>query len=479
MEKLWVKDVQVGQRATGLFLVAKKQQLVGKNEKAFLKLTLQDKTGSLDARVWNNVEELSGRFEANDIVQVDGKVDTFQGRPQLTVEGIEKASAEAVSGHDPNDFVLVAPEPPAGRAAPAGAAAGADAALDALRREFERIGDPHVRALVGSFLDDPDIAGKLRRAPAAREIHHAYAGGLAEHLLSCVRLAHRLCDHYPMVDRDLVVAGAFLHDLGKTVELDNSKGGTVYTDEGKLVGHLVITAQWIHERAKVISGFPRELEWHLTHLVLAHHGRLEYGSPKVPMTLEAFLVHELDEIDSRMNAFLVQMARDPDERWAEPQKAYQREMFKGPAPTEGGKRRGPPARGFGKMRAKRRREVPVARAEGETPKAEGAAPGAPAERPPRPPRRERPERPERRERPEGAAAAEGGEKPVRPERPERAERKERRERPERPGEKLTFKPFAALVSEEGEGGAPETAAPETAPEAREPSGETGGEEQQG
>jgi 3'-5' exoribonuclease len=410
VEKLWVKDVQVGQRAAGLFLVARKQQLVGKNEKAFLKLTLQDKTGSLDARVWNAVEELGAKFEANDLVQVDGKVDTFQGRPQLTVEAIDKASAEAVSGHDPNDFVLVAPEPPAGRAAPAAPGAGADAAIEGLRREVERVGDPHVRALLGSFLDDPELAAKLRRAPAAREIHHAYPGGLAEHLLSCVRLAGRLADHYPMVDRDLVVAGAFLHDVGKAVELDNSKGGTVYTDEGKLVGHLVITAQWIHERAKVISGFPKDLELHLTHLVLAHHGRLEYGSPKPPMTLEAFLVHELDEIDSRMNAFLVQMAREPDERWAEPQKPYQRELYKGPAPTEAGRRKGPPARGFGKLRGRKRREMPAAKPEGEA-RAEGApAEGgaAPGERPPRPPRRERgehPERRERKERPEGAPAA--------------------------------------------------------------------------
>src|SRR5690606_10285952 len=157
------------------------------------------------------------------------------------------------------------------------------------------------------------------------------------------RLARRLADHYPMADRGLLVAGAFPHDIGKIQELTWENGTIGYTDEGRLVGHLGITAQWLADRAREMPGYPQDLELHLTHLVLAHHGRLEYGSPKVPHTIEAFLVPALDEIDSRMNQMLGQMSRAPGEKWAEPQKHWERLLWKAPAPTEGGKAKGAPA----------------------------------------------------------------------------------------------------------------------------------------
>ncbi|HEY0839294.1 MAG TPA: HD domain-containing protein, partial [Vulgatibacter sp.] len=330
MDKVWVKDIQTGQRAAGVFAVARKQQASGKNGKPFLKVLLQDKTGQLDARVWNQADELSALFEAGDRVRVEGPVASFQGRPQLTIESLEKS----LEDRDPADFAFEAPpevrEPKA---------AGGEASLGALRSELSKVSDPHVKALLFSFLDDPEVASRLRRAPAAKEIHHAYPGGLLDHILSCVRLASKLADHYPMADHDLLLAGAFLHDLGKISELSYDKGITTYTDEGKLVGHLVMTATWIKERAAAIPGFPKDLEHHLVHLVLAHHGRLEYGSPKLPMTIEAFLVHELDEIDSRIDAMLGQMARSPGKKWTDPQKTHERMLWKAPAPTEAGRRK--------------------------------------------------------------------------------------------------------------------------------------------
>ncbi|AKU90453.1 3'-5' exoribonuclease YhaM family protein [Vulgatibacter incomptus] len=449
MDRLWVKDVEAGRRAEGVFLVARKQQATGKNGKVFLKLLLQDKTGQLDARVWNTTDEVLGAFEAGDRVEVGGQVGSFQGRPQLTVEKIEKSLAEL----DPADFAFEAPAVEA-------PAAERDGAFQALRGELHRVSDPHVRALLLSFVDDPGIASKLRRAPAAKEIHHAYPGGLLEHILSCVRLAGRLADQYPMADRDLLIAGAFLHDIGKVSELSYDKGATGYTDEGRLIGHLVMTATWIAERARAITGFPKELELHLVHMVLAHHGRLEYGSPKLPMTLEAFLVHALDEIDSRVNAMLGQMARSPGQRWAEPQKAHERLVWKAPAPTEGGRKRGAPAKGLGKRKGgpeapqekpKEKQKREPAPEGGEGPRR--AAGGAQAERP----RRERPprEREAREREPREPAAAEPvaaeGERPLR-EGEERRGPKILKRAEGAPkaagGEKLTFKPFSAFTGGE-------------------------------
>lgn len=434
MDRLWVKDLQIGQPAAGIFLVARKQTGVGRTEKPFLRVLLQDRTGQVDARVWERVEELSPLFEVGDRVRVEGRVASFQGKPQLTIERLEKFEGEA----DPADFEYTPPTPPPAKGS-------GEAQVAQLREELARVEDPHVRALLLSFIDDPEVASRLARAPAAKEIHHAYAGGLVEHILSCVRLARRLADHYPMADRDLLIAGAFLHDLGKIQELSWQKGNITYTDEGRLVGHLVITAQWIAERAKVITGFPKELEMHLTHLVLAHHGRLEYGSPKVPHTIEAFLVHALDEIDSRMNQMLGQMARSPGEKWAEPQKHWERLLWKAPAPTEGGRLRGAP----GRARKKKKRREPAEAA---------PAPAAPAEK-----------------------AAPRAEKP-------RAEARKPAQPPKKEGPALTFKPFSALPGQqEPATPEPETTAAETpeleaaaptpveagAPEPAAPAAETG------
>ena len=191
---------------------------------------------------------------------------------------------------------------------------------------------PQLRELLLGLLDDPEIGPAFRAAPAAKGIHHPFLGGLCEHTLSVLQLGWRLCDHYPQLDRDLVTAGCLLHDLGKTRELAAGDGGFEYTDEGRLVGHLVIATQWIHERAARIDGFPRELALHLVHLVAAHHGKLEYGSPKEPATLEALAVHAADELDSRISSFgLLFDAAPPADAWTDRRNLYGRRLFKGPS----------------------------------------------------------------------------------------------------------------------------------------------------
>src|SRR5438309_777063 len=165
-----------------------------------------------------------------------------------------------------------------------------EAIFEQIRALSARVRSAHVRALLFGFLDDPALAPPFMRAPAAKAIHHAYAGGLCEHTLSVMQLGWRICDHYPQLDRDLVTAGCLLHDIGKVREIG---ADLEYTEEGRLVGHLILTCQWIREKASRLQGFPRELEQRITHLIAAHHGKHEYGSPKEPSSLEAFVVHAL------------------------------------------------------------------------------------------------------------------------------------------------------------------------------------------
>ena len=200
--------------------------------------------------------------------------------------------------------------------------------MDEIRAIVGQVRNAHVRALLDAFLDDPEIGPAFDIAPAAKSIHHAHRGGLREHTLSVLRLAEKVCDHYPQLDRDLVLAGALLHDIGKTREL--TAAGEDYTDEGKLVGHLVLTCQLIREKAARIADFPRELEWRITHLVVAHHGRREYGSPKEPVTLEAMAVHALDDLDTRMSSFGQLFAAAPaGARWTDSKNIYGRQLLRG------------------------------------------------------------------------------------------------------------------------------------------------------
>ncbi len=198
-----------------------------------------------------------------------------------------------------------------------------DALFAQIRGQVEQVRDRFVRELLLAFLDDPELSPAFRRAPAAKMIHHAYPGGLCEHTLSVMQLGKRVCEHYPQLDRDLITAGCLLHDFGKSREISPQ---LEYTDEGRLVGHLVLTCQLIREKAARIEGFPRELEWQLTHLVVAHHGRREYGSPREPVTLEAMVVHALDELDTRVNSFTGLFAR-AEGRWTDRDNIYRRELF--------------------------------------------------------------------------------------------------------------------------------------------------------
>jgi 3'-5' exoribonuclease len=211
-----------------------------------------------------------------------------------------------------------------------------EAMFEQIRALSAQSRDAHVRALLFAFLDDAELARAFLKAPAAKSIHHANPGGLCEHTLSVMQLGWRICDHYPKLDRDLVTAGCLLHDIGKAREI-SPEPGFEYTEEGKLVGHLVLTCQLIREKASRIAGFPRELEWRITHLVASHHGRHEYGSPKEPATFEAIVVHALDDLDTRMSSF-AQLFAATQGSWTDRKNIYGRQLLVASAPAEDGRR---------------------------------------------------------------------------------------------------------------------------------------------
>jgi 3'-5' exoribonuclease len=339
MDKIWVKDVKEGERLKSVFLVARKAVPTAKSGKTYLSVTFQDKTGELEARAFERVDELAASFEEKDYVEVEGPIGAFQGKPQLKIEVAGKV--QDAGALDAAEFAWApAPEP---KKPEKPAAAGVEDTLwNELLGLVDVIADPHVKSLVKAFIEDDDIASRMRRAPAAKTIHHAYSGGLLEHTVSSLKLAHRIADHYPQVDRDMLVAGAFFHDLGKIRELQGDRN-VEYTDEGRLVGHLVMTAQWVHDKARRV-GVPRDLEHHVVHMILAHHGKLEFGSPKPPMTLEALLTHYIDELDSRVNSWLNLMAREGgSKRWTSADNVYEQPIWRGQLPTVQAEKKGPPA----------------------------------------------------------------------------------------------------------------------------------------
>ena len=370
VRKVYVRDLREKQAVVTVFRVTRKARHTARNGKTFLVVGFGDRTGEIDGRIFERVEAAEGAFQVGDYVLVKGQVVAFHGKPQLVAETVERLDPEPIDAAEFAPPPAESPPAPAARAPePSGETPAGDGirAAAQIRDLVERVEDPHVKALLLAFLDDPEVARGLPVAPAAKGAHHAYRGGLAEHILSVMRLAHRIADHYPVLDRDLVVAGALLHDIGKISELTYGDGSTGYTDEGRLVGHLVSTAQAIHTKASRIPDFPRALEHHLTHLVLAHHGQLEHGSPKLPATLEALAVHAIDALDSRLASWLEIMARDAGETWTEPTRLTDRHLYKGPAPTRSGKspvdarrrRRGP--------RGSRERAAPAERREREAP----------------------------------------------------------------------------------------------------------------
>lgn len=251
----------------------------------YLSLRLADRTGALDAKMWDNVSLFANKFKEHDLVSVRGKVQLYNGNLQIIVHRIESipnsdASLADFIPHTERDIETMYAE---------------------VLATIETFENPHLKRLMGSIFKNSKFAAAYKRAPAARSMHHARIGGLLEHVSSVVKLAILVSSHYDDIDRELLVSGVLLHDLGKIREL-TSGPSFEYTDEGRLLGHIAIGSAWIGRRCDEISGFPPRLKSLLLHMVLSHHGKLEFGSPQVPQFAEALALHYIDDLDSKLEA---------------------------------------------------------------------------------------------------------------------------------------------------------------------------------
>lgn len=319
MPRRFVSELANGDAVDELFLVAEKQLRADKQGNQYLSLGLRDRTGVIDARLWNANPALAGTFEAGDYLQVKGKVHLFHGTPQLILSQIKVTGPDGI---DPDLFQ------------PRGSQSVA-ALLGRLRPMLFGLGNPHLRALGEAFLIDEEFMSRFGAAPAGIKTHHAFLSGLLEHVVTMMTVITRIADLYPEVDRDLWLIGAFLHDMGKVRELSYDRGFG-YSDEGQLIGHLVIGVEMLNEKilkAQELTGepFPEELTLRLKHMIVSHHGELEFGSPKLPMTPEAVALYYLDNLDAKIHTFTREIRDDPhrEARWTPYFQSMNRRIFKG------------------------------------------------------------------------------------------------------------------------------------------------------
>jgi 3'-5' exoribonuclease len=319
MIRRYVNQLTHGDSVDEVFLVADKQLRANRQGNLYLQLELRDKTGSIGARLWNATEELARTFEPGDYLRIRGKTQVFQGSLQMILTHID-----AINGSDvePEEFLPQSSQSVA-------------KLIGRLREVLLAMTNPHLRALVECFLIDDEFLRKFTLAPAGIKNHHAYQGGLVEHVVTLLNVADRIMGFYPEVDRDLLLTGIFLHDIGKVDELCYDRA-FAYTDEGQLVGHLVMGVEMLAEKVEQCAElmgepFPPELLLRLKHMIVSHHGNFEFGSPKLPMTLEAIALHLLDNLDAKIHAFSREIRDDPsrDSSWTPFQQNLGRRLFKG------------------------------------------------------------------------------------------------------------------------------------------------------
>lgn len=275
-----------GRNVRSHFLVAQKQLRDRNDGKGkYLSLALCDRSGRLDGRVWDNAELWSAKFEQNDFVDVQACVDEFNGKLQLRVIEIARLELAQI---DLGDFQRKTER-------------DIDALWNQLRASVDSFIDADLKRLVFAFLDDPEIAQRYRAAPAAKFMHHAWIGGLLEHVVDLLLFCDLAATHFPLIYRDLLLTGAILHDVGKIYELSWERGFE-YTLEGQLIGHISIATRLLNEKVRSLPAFPRHIHTLVEHMILSHHGSLEFGSPKLPMLPEAVLLHYLDDAEAKMLA---------------------------------------------------------------------------------------------------------------------------------------------------------------------------------
>ncbi|MCC7086659.1 MAG: HD domain-containing protein [Pirellulales bacterium] len=328
MPRRFVSDLGSQENVSQIFLASQKQLRPNRNGNLYLQVDLADRTGSICARMWNASETDYRSFEDGDLIHVEGATQVYQGGLQLIATSVCKAQAEEV---DMADFMALSP-------------ADIDQLARRLAELLRSMRDGHLRNLAECFLSDDEFMNCLAKSPAGVKNHHAYPGGLLEHVVNLMEVADRIVDRYPAIDRDLLLMGVLLHDMGKIQELSSDRG-FAYTDSGQLLGHVILAISMLDDKvrqAEELSGepFPADTVLRLKHMIVSHHGEYQFGAPKLPMTLEAVALHHLDNLDAKIHNFQQLMRDDAnlDSPWTQYHQSLGRKLYKGNVKEPGGGR---------------------------------------------------------------------------------------------------------------------------------------------
>ena len=313
MKKQFIADIKAGDGVDDIFVLSEKILSQKRDGDNFLNVTISDKTGTLKGVVWDNVNQIATGITSGDFAYVNGSVSEYKGALQVVIKKMEPFPSDRI---DPSDFL-----PQTSR--------NIEDMFERLVKRANSITTDYLKALIDAFFNDREFVNKFKTAPAAKKMHHAYIGGLLEHTVSMASLADKIAGHYGGVNRDLLLTGAILHDIGKIDEFDY-QSKIDYSDKGRLLNHIVIGIKMVDDKLSGINNFPEDQMLLLKHMIVSHHGTREFGSPEPPKTIEAILLNYIDEIDSKVNAVRDFIAsEDPDEIWTSYHRLLERHFYKG------------------------------------------------------------------------------------------------------------------------------------------------------
>jgi 3'-5' exoribonuclease len=314
-KKTFVNAIQAGQTVHDIFVVREKQLAYKKDGDPYLTLSLADRSGDIKAVAWDNVKAISKAFVAGDYVKVEANAVEYKGAMQLVVQLLARHDPAEV---DARDFL-----PSTER--------DVDQMLDRLIQISQSVQNQHLSRLLSAFFEDKAFVDRFKTAPAAKKMHHAYLGGLLEHTLSIALLIQAIAGHYKGIDKDLLLAGGILHDIGKVYEF-SYETHIDYSDAGRLLNHIVIGVEMLEKKIATIHDFPQDLSLILKHMIVSHHGIRDFGSPEPPKTLEAIILNYLDEMDAKVTAVRTFMeSEDPEATWTSYHRVLDRFFYKGKA----------------------------------------------------------------------------------------------------------------------------------------------------
>ncbi len=316
--KTYINEIKENDHVDSLFLVQEKSSAITKTGNPYLKLRLVDRSGEIEGRIWTSAENFADAFEKDGLVHCTGRAVSFQERLQLNITSIESVKEEEILF---SDFFPMTEK-------------NIEGMFQSLLEICRQVKDPHLGRLLQLFWDDESFVKQFKMAPASKWLHHNYLGGLLEHTLSLAQLVLRIKDHYPGLNVDLLLTAAIFHDLGKVDELSYHRSFD-YSDEGRLLGHIILGIEKMEDKIRQLPDFPKELSTLLKHFLLSHHGQYLWGSPKKPMTLEAVMLHFIDDMDAKINGIQQFIKKEVPEgaRWSTYHRMFE-QYFYVPSPGE-------------------------------------------------------------------------------------------------------------------------------------------------